>query len=135
MNTHRFRGFQLKVLPLACLGLAAGLACGPVVGHGNNNNPTGDGTVNECEVGEIQCVGQTARICTSTNTWREEPCDSACVGEESAAYLSLNRSKRGLGLDLGKPEGRAVFFRPGGILRYGGRAVQARCDPADGTRL
>ncbi len=32
------------------------------------------------------------------------------VGKESAAYLSLNRSKRSLGLDTGKEEGRRVFF-------------------------
>lgn len=32
------------------------------------------------------------------------------VGNESAAYLSLNRSKRSLALDTGKEEGRKVFF-------------------------
>jgi crotonobetainyl-CoA:carnitine CoA-transferase CaiB-like acyl-CoA transferase len=32
------------------------------------------------------------------------------VGKESAAYLSLNRSKRSLGLDTGKETGRQVFF-------------------------
>ena len=32
------------------------------------------------------------------------------VGKESAAYLSLNRSKRSLGLDTGKKEGQRVFF-------------------------
>jgi alpha-methylacyl-CoA racemase len=32
------------------------------------------------------------------------------IGKESAAYLSLNRSKRSLGLDTGKEEGRQVFF-------------------------
>jgi crotonobetainyl-CoA:carnitine CoA-transferase CaiB-like acyl-CoA transferase len=32
------------------------------------------------------------------------------VGKESAAYLSLNRSKRSLGLDTGKEAGRQVFF-------------------------
>lgn len=32
------------------------------------------------------------------------------VGKESAAYLSLNRSKRSLALDTGKEEGRQVFF-------------------------
>ncbi|MBN2468817.1 MAG: CoA transferase [Deltaproteobacteria bacterium] len=32
------------------------------------------------------------------------------IGEESAAYLSLNRSKRSLGLDTGKAEGQQVFF-------------------------
>jgi crotonobetainyl-CoA:carnitine CoA-transferase CaiB-like acyl-CoA transferase len=33
------------------------------------------------------------------------------LGEESTAYLTLNRSKRGLGLDLREAEGRGVFFR------------------------
>ena len=32
------------------------------------------------------------------------------VGNQSAAYLSLNRSKRSLALDTGKEEGRQVFF-------------------------
>jgi alpha-methylacyl-CoA racemase len=32
------------------------------------------------------------------------------VGKQSAAYLSLNRSKRSLALDTGKEEGRQVFF-------------------------
>jgi len=32
------------------------------------------------------------------------------VGKQSAAYLSLNRSKRSLALDTGTPEGRQVFF-------------------------
>jgi crotonobetainyl-CoA:carnitine CoA-transferase CaiB-like acyl-CoA transferase len=32
------------------------------------------------------------------------------VGKESAAYLTLNRSKRSLALDTGKEEGRQVFF-------------------------
>jgi crotonobetainyl-CoA:carnitine CoA-transferase CaiB-like acyl-CoA transferase len=32
------------------------------------------------------------------------------IGKESAAYLSLNRSKRSLALDTGKEEGRQVFF-------------------------
>lgn len=34
--------------------------------------------------------------------------DHAFAGGESAAYLGLNRNKRGIALDLGKPEGRAV---------------------------
>ena len=32
------------------------------------------------------------------------------IGKESAAYLTLNRSKRSLALDTGKQEGRKVFF-------------------------
>ena len=32
------------------------------------------------------------------------------IGKESAAYLSLNRSKRSLALDTGKKEGQQVFF-------------------------
>jgi len=32
------------------------------------------------------------------------------IGEESAAYLTLNRSKRSLALDTGNEEGRKVFF-------------------------
>jgi alpha-methylacyl-CoA racemase len=32
------------------------------------------------------------------------------IGKESAAYLTLNRSKRSLALDTGKEEGRQVFF-------------------------
>jgi alpha-methylacyl-CoA racemase len=32
------------------------------------------------------------------------------IGKESAAYLTLNRSKRSLALDTGKKEGRKVFF-------------------------
>lgn len=32
------------------------------------------------------------------------------IGKESAAYLTLNRSKRSLALDTGKEEGRKVFF-------------------------
>ena len=54
------------------------------------------------------------------------------LGQESTAYLSLNRSKRGLGLDLSEAEGRSVFFdlvatadivveqfRPGVLKRMG----------------
>lgn len=77
MNTSRFRGFPWIAMP--CLALLGGLACGPVAGQGHNNNVQGDGMVNDCEVGDILCVGQTARICTSTNTWREEICPNACV--------------------------------------------------------
>jgi alpha-methylacyl-CoA racemase len=32
------------------------------------------------------------------------------LGRESAAYLTLNRSKRSLALDIGKDEGRRIFF-------------------------
>ena len=47
---------------------AAGLlvSCGPVVGHGSNNS-TGDGG-GTCQVGDIECVGMTARICQADGT-------------------------------------------------------------------
>lgn len=33
------------------------------------------------------------------------------IGEESGLFVGLNRNKRGLALDLSKPEGREVYFR------------------------
>jgi alpha-methylacyl-CoA racemase len=61
------------------------------------------------------------------------------LGHESAAYLSLNRSKRGLGLDLSEAEGQSVFFdlvdtadivveqfRPGVLKRMGVDYERAR---------
>jgi hypothetical protein len=47
-----------------------------------------DATVGECEPGEIDCIGTTARHCNSDGEWEEEVCDSACVvGEGCVACV------------------------------------------------
>ena len=63
------------------LGAALLLSCGPVVGQSNNNNASGGDGGETCQVGEITCVGMTARICQADGTWQEEVCESACAAD------------------------------------------------------
>lgn len=55
------------------------ISCGPVVGQGNNNNHGGGDGGGTCQVGDIECVGMTARTCQSDGSWSEEVCESACA--------------------------------------------------------
>ncbi len=76
VGAARHLGLTCWAVTALCCGSL--LACGPVVGQGQNSNTTGDAWVGDCEWGTIECVGQTARICGPNGNWTEEECAEAC---------------------------------------------------------